>query len=162
VLYWLNMMAALEQPVDEIVRHHWERFGRSYFQRRDYFIADESQAADLMQKLTESIGTLKGQPAGDSTIDSADMFSYTDPVDGSVSKNQGIRIEFADGGRIVIRLSGTGTSGATMRIYLDKTLTEADQLGLDTSTALQQLAEAAAEIAQIEHFTGLSAPTAII
>ncbi len=156
VLFWLNLMAGLEQSVDEIVLKHWQRFGRCYFQRRDYFIADADQATALMQNLTDHIDDI----AGRAPVESADIFCYTDPVDGSVSKNQGIRVFMANGGRIVFRLSGTGTSGATLRVYLDKQ--EDELIDLDTSVALAELADSAAELAQIEKFTGLQAPTAII
>jgi phosphoglucomutase len=162
VLYWLNMMAALDQPVDEIVRKHWQRFGRCYFQRRDYFIADTSKAAALMQHLTKNIHDLAGNSDYGSVIESADMFTYTDPVDGSISANQGIRIFFADGGRIVFRLSGTGTSGATLRIYLDRVENDPAMLEMETSLAVGKLADVAADVARIRHFTGLEAPTAII
>jgi len=162
VLFWLNMMAALDQPVDEIVRKHWQRFGRCYFQRRDYFIADTEKAAAIMQHLTKSIGELAGNSDYGSLIESANIFTYTDPVDGSVSSNQGIRIYFADGGRIVFRLSGTGTSGATLRIYLDRVENDPAMLEMETSLAVGKLAEVAAAVARIRHFTGMEAPTAII
>jgi len=160
VLFWLNMIASLEQPVDEIVTKHWERFGRCYFQRRDYFIEDTEKAADLMQQLSDSVSSLKGNNSYGSTITSADIFAYTDPVDGSVSKNQGIRIQFENGGRVVFRLSGTGTAGATLRVYLDKI--EREKLELNSSDALSDLSEAAAAIARIDEITGLKQPTAII
>jgi len=156
------MMAALDQPVDEIVRKHWQRFGRCYFQRRDYFIADTEKAAAIMQHLTKSIGELAGNSDYGSLIESANIFTYTDPVDGSVSSNQGIRIYFADGGRIVFRLSGTGTSGATLRIYLDRVENDPAMLEMETSLAVGKLAEVAAAVARIRHFTGMEAPTAII
>ena len=162
VLYWLNMMAALDQPVDEIVRKHWRRFGRCYFQRRDYFIADTDRAAALMQHLTKSVPGLAGNSDYGSPVESADVFTYTDPVDGSISSNQGIRIYFADGGRVVFRLSGTGTSGATLRVYLDRIENDPTMLEMETSLAVGKLAEVAAEIARIKHFTGLDTPTAII
>jgi len=162
VLYWLNMMAALDQPVDEIVRKHWHRFGRCYFQRRDYFIADTDKADAIMQHLTKSVRDLAGKSDYGSPIDSADVFAYTDPVDGSISSNQGIRIYFADGGRVVFRLSGTGTSGATLRVYLDRVENDPTMLEMETSLAVGKLAEVAADVARIKHFTGLDAPTAII
>jgi phosphoglucomutase len=156
------MMAGLDQSVEEIVRKHWQRFGRCYFQRRDYFIANESDAAAIMRNLTESIGDLANSSVRGTAITRANVFTYEDPIDGSVSTNQGIRIEFTDGGRVVIRLSGTGTSGATLRVYLDKIVKDPAGLDLDPDDALQDLATSAAEIARIEHFTGLSKPTAVI
>ena len=159
VLFWLNMMAALEQPVDEIVKRHWLRFGRCFFQRRDYFIEDTGKAAALMQNLADNVATL----AADNTeIETANVFDYTDPVDGSESKNQGIRIYMRDQGRIVFRLSGTGTSGATLRVYLDKPEHDPKLIPQSPAEALVDLANTAAAIARIEHFTGLQAPTAII
>jgi phosphoglucomutase len=159
VLFWLNMMAALEQPVDEIVRRHWERFGRCFFQRRDYFIEDTGKAAQLMQHLAE---TVTGLAEDSPDVEDANIFDYTDPVDGSESKNQGIRIYMRDQGRIVFRLSGTGTSGATLRVYLDKPEHDPELILQSPAEALAGLALTAAEIARIEHFTGLQAPTAII
>jgi phosphoglucomutase len=162
VLYWLNMMASLDQSVAEIVRKHWQRFGRCYFQRRDYFITNENDAAAIMRSLTEKIGGLANSSQWGATVSLADVFTYEDPVDGSVSPNQGIRIEFTDGGRIVFRLSGTGTSGATLRVYLDKIVKDPAGLDLDPDDALRDLATSAAEIARIEHYAGLSEPTAVI
>jgi phosphoglucomutase len=162
VLYWLNLMAGLNKPVQQIVNNHWQRFGRCYFQRRDYFIPDADRANELVRALTQSVGTLAGTRTGNGNIESADIFSYTDPVDGSVSENQGFRIFLADGGRIVLRLSGTGTSGATLRVYLDRVETDQHRLLLSSDAALDPLGNAAAEIARIQHFTGLTQPSAII
>jgi len=162
VLYWLNLMAGLNKPVAQIVHNHWQRFGRCYFQRRDYFISDANRANDLLRNLSGSMHKLAGTRAGGGTIEHADNFSYTDPVDGSVSDNQGCRVFFADGGRVVIRLSGTGTSGATLRMYLDRVETDPQRLMLSTDAALGYLGDAAADIARIQHYTGLTEPTAII
>lgn len=162
VLYWLSMMAGLEQSVDEIVQRHWARFGRNFFQRRDYFIENTDHAAALMQALTAKTPSLAGNSDFGATIATADVFSYTDPVDGSVSSNQGIRIIFADGGRIVVRLSGTGTSGATLRVYLDKTEQGPDVAAQSPQEILANLGTAAAAIADIEHFSGLTQATAVI
>ena len=162
VLFWLNIMAALEQPVDQIVRNHWQRFGRCYFQRRDYFTPATDQAADMLTALSKKTGALVGNTEYGSTIIKADVFSYTDPVDGSTSANQGVRIYFEDGGRIVFRLSGTGTAGATLRVYLDKLENAPDRLELPISDAVGQLAIAAAQITEIKRFIDLDEPTAII
>jgi len=159
VLFWLNMMAALEQSVAEIVRNHWARFGRCFFQRRDYFIEDAAQANALMENLYASVDQLVARHA---KVSKADAFNYTDPVDGSESLKQGVRVYFADGGRIVYRLSGTGTSGATLRVYLDKPEHTPERIDLEASAALAELAAAAADIAAIEEYAGLQAPTAII
>ena len=162
VLYWLNLMASLEQPADEIVRNHWQRFGRCYFQRRDYFIQESDNAVALIAELTKRTRQLDGCADYGSLITSANIFNYRDPVDGSVSNDQGIRIHFDDGGRAVFRLSGTGTSGATLRVYLDRVVTDRTQLNLDTPDALGRLASAATDIARIQHFTGMERPTATI
>jgi phosphoglucomutase len=159
VLFWLNMIASLEQSVDEIVQQHWARFGRCFFQRRDYFIADTDKANALVAKLTAIIPGL-----ADSREDilAADIFSYTDPIDGSVSNNQGVRIFLHNGGRIVCRLSGTGTAGATLRVYLDKPERDPDLIQQTPAQALAELGQIAAEIVQIKHYTGLDTPTATI
>jgi phosphoglucomutase len=162
VLYWLNMVAALDQPVEQIVRKHWQRFGRCFFQRRDYFIAETEQATEMMHALSDGVAELAGNAEFGDKISAADIFSYTDPVDGSVSRNQGVRIFFENGGRIVYRLSGTGTSGATLRIYLDKTETDIGLHDKPANSVLMNLATAAEKIARVEHFTGLQQPTAII
>jgi phosphoglucomutase len=163
ILYWLNMLAALEQPVTDIVTRHWARYGRSYFQRRDYFIADTDQAQSLMGTLQSSVNDLPGSSLGTAAnINFADEFSYTDPVDGSVSEHQGIRIITSSGGRIVFRLSGTGTSGATLRVYLDKTESEVSRQAVAPAQALAELGTVAAELARIKHYTSLDEPTATI
>jgi phosphoglucomutase len=159
VLFWLNMIASLEQSVDEIVQRHWARFGRCFFQRRDYFIADTDKANALVTKLTSTIQEIINSRT---EVESADIFNYTDPVDGSVSNNQGVRVFLTNGGRIVFRLSGTGTAGATLRVYLDKPEQDPKLIQQTPATALAELGEIAAKIAQIKHYTGLDAPTATI
>ena len=159
VLFWLNMIASLEQSVDEIVQRHWARFGRCFFQRRDYFIADTDKANELMTKLTTTVPELTNLRED---IASADIFSYTDPVDGSVSNNQGVRIFLQNGGRIVCRLSGTGTAGATLRVYLDKPERDPELIQQTPAQALGELGQIAAEIAEIKRYTGLDTPTATI
>lgn len=161
-LFWLNMMAATGKPVADIVHAHWARFGRTFFQRRDFFIADTAIAQKLMQELTASVATLPGSNSAGLEVTAADVFGYTDPVDGSVSENQGVRIFVGDGGRIVFRLSGTGTAGATLRMYLDLHTTDRARIELDTSTVLSPLAAAGAELARIEALTGVTEPSAII
>jgi phosphoglucomutase len=162
VLYWLNMLAALEQPVTEIVKRHWARYGRCYFQRRDYFIAATDQAQSLVEHLRGAVTSLAGTQLAGGNVISADDFRYEDPVDHSISEHQGIRIELDNGGRMVFRLSGTGTAGATLRMYLDLQETDPARHSLSTDQALGGLATAAEQLAQLEHFTGLTAPTAII
>ncbi|PYS84339.1 MAG: alpha-D-glucose phosphate-specific phosphoglucomutase [Acidobacteria bacterium] len=120
VLSWLSILAATRKSVAEVVRDHWREFGRSYYQRHDYEALDAAAAADMVGTLRESLSVLAGTPLGESRVERADDFSYTDPVDGSTTVRQGIRIFLEDGSRVVLRLSGTGTSGATLRIYLEQ------------------------------------------
>jgi phosphoglucomutase len=120
VLTWLSILAATGKPVEEIIRDHWREFGRSYYQRHDYEGLDAAAAADMMNSLRARLDSLAGTPLGQSTVARADDFAYTDPVDGSTSSRQGIRIFLEDGSRVVLRLSGTGTAGATLRVYLEQ------------------------------------------
>ncbi len=162
VLFWLNMMAELGKPVSQIVEDHWVEYGRTFFQRRDYFIADTSAAQALMQSLSASLPQLAGTQSGKLNISQADIFSYRDPVDNSESHNQGIRVFFENGARIVYRLSGTGTSGATLRVYLDHTVTDPDCFGQPADTVLHELSQAAEELADIAGKTGVKAPQTVI
>ena len=162
VLFWLNMMAATGQSVAELVRSHWDTYGRTFFQRRDFFIADTADAQRLISELTAAVPGLAGATAAGVTVTDADVFSYSDPVDGSRSENQGIRIYLNNGGRIALRLSGTGTSGATLRMYLDMHTTDADKFKLDPGNAMAAMAAAGAELARIAETTGVTRPTAII
>jgi phosphoglucomutase len=120
VLCWLSILAATRQSVKEVVEEHWHRFGRSYYQRHDYEALESAPAAEMIAELREKLDYLRGTTIGGSAVLKTDDFSYTDPVDGSVSTHQGIRIFLDDGSRIVFRLSGTGTQGATLRIYLER------------------------------------------
>jgi phosphoglucomutase len=120
VLAWLSIIAAKGQPVAEIVRAHWRRFGRSYYQRHDYEGLDAEGAAEMISDVKASLGELPGREFAGGRIRHADDFSYTDPVDGSVTRGQGVRVFLEDGSRVVLRLSGTGTEGATLRVYLEQ------------------------------------------
>jgi phosphoglucomutase len=120
VLAWLSVLAATRKSVAEIVREHWQRFGRSYYQRHDYEGLEAEPAALMMAEVREGLPALGGQPLGESRILRADDFSYTDPVEGSITERQGVRLFLEDGSRVVMRLSGTGTQGATLRIYLEQ------------------------------------------
>jgi phosphoglucomutase len=162
VLFWLNLMAELEQPVDQIVHAHWARYGRWFFQRRDYFIADTGQAQALIADLGRRLPTLPNTLHGGQRVAAADVFNYTDPVDHSVSRDQGFRVFLEGGGRIVFRLSGTGTAGATLRVYLDHRETGPERVTLPADDILSPLGEAAASIARIADHTGLAQPTAVI
>lgn len=161
VLFWLNIVAARGESVEQIVKSHWQEFGRNFYSRHDYEAVESAGANQLMNTLRSQFGELKGKQYGNYTVDYADDFSYTDPVDGSVSSKQGIRIGFTDGSRIVFRLSGTGTKGATLRVYLESYEPDASKHDLDTQEALGDLIQIAEEIAKIKKFTDRDKPTVI-
>ncbi|MFO1156188.1 MAG: alpha-D-glucose phosphate-specific phosphoglucomutase [Rhodospirillales bacterium] len=161
VLFWLNVLAYRKQPVSEIVRNHWKTFGRNYYSRHDYEEIDSAAANALMDDLRGKLPSLLGSYLGSYTVTLADDFAYTDPVDGSTTTKQGIRIGFADGSRIVFRLSGTGTQGATMRVYVERFEADAAQHDRDTQEALADLIAIARETAEIETRTGRKEPTVI-
>ncbi len=161
VLLWLNVLAARQQPALDIVREHWASYGRNYYSRHDYEEVDAAAANGLMEHLRSQLEILPGRKLPAGTVEAADDFAYTDPVDGSVSKHQGIRILFTDGSRIVFRLSGTGTAGATLRIYLERFEPDAARHGQETQAALADLIQTAEQVADIRKRTGRDAPTVI-
>jgi phosphoglucomutase len=161
VLFWLNILAVRQQSVEEIVQEHWRTYGRNYYSRHDYEGVDSDRAKTLTDNLRAAISTLKGKQFGAYTVEYADDFSYTDPVDGSVSQKQGIRVGFTDGSRIVFRLSGTGTQGATLRVYLESYEPDPAKQDLDAQDALADLIAIADELAQIRTHTGMDKPTVI-
>ena len=161
VLFWLNLLAVRRQSVAEIVQEHWRKFGRNYYNRYDYEGIDTESANGLMSHLQNQLADLPGSALGSYTIDYADNFAYTDPVDGSVSENQGIRIGFTDGSRIVYRLSGTGTQGATLRVYLEAFEPEPERQGRETADVMQPLVDIAVGLAEITSRTGRDAPSVI-
>lgn len=161
VLFWLNIIVESRKPARSIVREHWQRFGRDYFTRHDFEGLDAGRAGEMISRLREGVTGLVGRQAGELNIQAADDFAYTDPVDGGVSEKQGVRIIFNDGSRAVFRLSGTGTSNATLRLYCDKYETDPALLGLDTQRMLAQTLQAAGEVAGIAEFTGRTAPDVI-
>ena len=161
VLFWLNILAVTEKSVEEIVKDHWKTYGRNFYSRHDYEAVASEPANELMDRLRSMTGDLPGKQFGDYTVDYADDFSYTDPVDGSVSQKQGIRIGFTDGSRIVFRLSGTGTKGATLRVYLESYEPDASKHNVDTQVGLKPLIDLAEEIALIRQFTQRDEPTVI-
>ena len=161
VLLWLNILAVREQGVDTIVTDHWATYGRNYYTRHDYEEVDSAKATGLVNDLGAKLPGLVGKSFGGLKVSYADDFTYHDPVDGSVSGNQGIRIGFADGSRIVLRLSGTGTVGATLRLYLERYEAANGQHDLDTQAALKPLIELAEQLAGIRDRTGRNAPTVI-
>ena len=161
VLFWLNILASRKQSVEEIVKEHWKTYGRNYYSRHDYEAVETDKANTLMENLRSSLSSMKGKQFGSYTVEYADDFSYTDPVDGSVSKKQGVRIGFTDGSRIVYRLSGTGTQGATLRVYLESYEPDSKKHDLDPQEGLAELITLADEIAQIKANTGRDEPTVI-
>ncbi|MBD2111998.1 MULTISPECIES: alpha-D-glucose phosphate-specific phosphoglucomutase [Cyanophyceae] len=161
VLFWLNILAVKGQSVEDIVKEHWSTYGRNYYSRHDYEGVESDRANTLISNLRGALSTMPGQTFGPYTVDYADDFAYTDPVDGSVAKNQGVRIGFTDGSRIVYRLSGTGTSGATLRLYVERYEPDATKHNQDTQEALANLIALADELAQIKTLTGRDQPTVI-
>lgn len=161
VLFWLNVLAARRQSVADIVREHWRTYGRNYYSRHDYEGIDSAAAEELMEALRRQTGTLVGKQLGSYDVASADDFSYTDPVDGSVTTKQGIRVGFSDGSRIVYRLSGTGTEGATLRVYIERFEPDPSRHNDDPQVALADLITIARSLAEIERRTGRSKPTVI-
>ena len=161
VLYWLNLLAVRQASVADIVQAHWRQYGRNYYTRYDYEGIATAAADGLMAHLAGRLASLPGTRLDGYTVDYADNFSYTDPVDGSVSANQGIRIGFTDGSRIVYRLSGTGTEGATLRVYLETCETDPAKQGSPTAEVMQALVGIAVALAGIESRTGRSEPTVI-
>ncbi|MEJ2685999.1 MAG: alpha-D-glucose phosphate-specific phosphoglucomutase [Gammaproteobacteria bacterium] len=161
VLFWLNLLAVRKESVEQIVRAHWRRFGRNYYSRHDYEQVAADPAGQLIQTLRDRLPELQGRHIGEREVAFADDFSYTDPIDGSVAEQQGIRVGFKDGSRIVFRLSGTGTEGATLRVYLERYERDPEQLDLDAQSALAGLISAAEELARIRHYTGRDRPTVI-
>lgn len=161
VLFWLNLLAVRKESVEQIVRAHWRTYGRNYYSRHDYEGIEEQAAHDLMQHLRASVPGLVGKRLGAYEVQYADDFSYTDPVDHSESRNQGIRIGFTDGSRIVYRLSGTGTQGATLRVYLERYEPDPERHDLDVQQALADLIAIADEVAQIRARTGRERPDVV-
>jgi phosphoglucomutase len=161
VLLWLNILAARKQSVAEIMRDHWATYGRNYYARHDYEEVALEGANALVAELRAKLPAMKGQTYDGLTVAEADDFAYHDPVDGSDSKNQGIRILFTDGSRIVYRLSGTGTAGATLRVYIETFEPGPDRLDLATGDALKTLIRLSRSIAAIEQHTGRTEPSVI-
>ena len=161
VLFWLNLLAVKQKSVETIVREHWSVFGRNYYTRYDYEGIDKEAAEGLMDHLRGLLAGLPGKQLDGYTVDYADDFAYTDPVDGSRSEHQGIRIGFSDGSRIVYRLSGTGTQGATLRVYLEAFEPDATKQHRETADVMKQLVAISIELAEIELRTGRQEPTVI-
>lgn len=158
VLLWLNILAAKRQSVAEVMAQHWAEYGRVYYSRHDYEAIDSDIANTLIADLRGQLATLPGTAAGGLTVQAAADFAYNDPVDGSRTENQGIEISFEGGARLVLRLSGTGTEGATLRVYLERLEVQRDQMDRDAQEALATVITAADALAGISARTGRDAP----
>ena len=161
VLFWLNLIAIKNQSVEEIVKNHWEKYGRHYYARHDYEEIDSTIAQNLFESLKELLPSLNGKVMHGQKITKTTDFSYLDPVDNSLSENQGLIIQLEPDARIIYRLSGTGTKGATLRIYLEYFETDKNNLNNDTTEMLNGLAQIAIEVANIESLTGRTSPDVI-
>ncbi len=161
VLYWLNILAVRDEPVDQIVRDHWRRFGRNVYSRHDYEGIETGKAETLFSELRQKLASLAGTNINGMRIRAADDFSYTDPVDGSRSDKQGVRILLEDGSRAVFRLSGTGTEGATLRLYLERYVADPSLHGVPEQVALAPLVVLAEKLARIQEITGRTSPDVI-
>ena len=161
VLFWLNILAVRQQSVASVLKEHWQKFGRNFYSRHDYEAVDSAAAEQVLQNVRDQFLSLPGQELAGRLVQSCDDFAYTDPIDGSISKNQGVRILFADSSRIIFRLSGTGTSGATIRIYLESYEVDCSKHGLDAQDALANMIVAADIISGLRELTGREKPTVI-
>jgi len=161
VLFWLNILAIKRQSVEQIVKRHWLQFGRNVYSRHDYEDLPLDAANGVIEHLRSHFTAFTGKTYGQYTIKACDDFSYTDPIDGSVSTKQGLRILFTDGSRIVFRLSGTGTSGATLRIYLEAFEPDTNKHDLDAQTALAEMIQIALKLSELKQRTGRDTPTVI-
>lgn len=161
ILYWLNILAKTNLSIAQVVQNHWREYGRHYYSRHDYEGVPSEAAAKVFEKLKESLASLAGQTFGALKVAMADEFSYTDPVTGETSAHQGIRILFENDARIIFRLSGTGTSGATIRIYFEKYEPDTAKQNDDSQHALQMLITAALQISQLTELTGRDKPSVI-
>lgn len=161
VLFWLNILAIKRQSVEQIVKRHWLQFGRNVYSRHDYEDLPLDDANGVIEHLRNNFSALVGLAFGRYTIQECDDFSYTDSIDGSISTKQGLRILFTDGSRIVFRLSGTGTSGATLRIYLEAFEPDTSKHDLDAQIALAEMIQIALQISELKQRTGRDTPTVI-
>ena len=161
VLLWLNILAKTRVSVKELLEQHWAQFGQNYYTRHDFEEIETDKANPVMAHIKAQLPTLASKQFGALTVQSADDFSYHDPIDGSVSHNQGLRVLFTDGSRIVYRLSGTGTVGATIRMYIEQYEADPAKHGQDTQTTLAGLIQTAYQISDIAALTGRTAPNVI-
>ncbi|MFM7240437.1 MAG: alpha-D-glucose phosphate-specific phosphoglucomutase [Cyanobium sp.] len=161
VLFWLNILAKRREPVSRIMAEHWSRFGRHYYSRHDYEAIASEDAHGLYDRVKAMQPALVGQSFAGRSIATADDFAYTDPVDGSLTSGQGLRLLLDDGSRVVLRLSGTGTQGATLRVYLESYVPPSGNLAQDAQAALGDLISAIDGLAEIKTRTGMGRPTVI-
>ena len=161
VLLWLNILAVRKQSVAVILAEHWAKYGRNYYSRHDFEAIATDKADAMFGALRGSLAGLPGRAFEGMVVSAADDFAYTDPVDGSISTKQGVRVMFEDGSRIVYRLSGTGTEGATLRVYLERYAAGPGGLGLDAQDALAPVIRAAHELAGIRAHTGRTGPDVV-
>jgi phosphoglucomutase len=161
VLFWLQILAVRGEPVRQVMDSHWARFGRHYYSRHDYEAIASEAAHGLYGRVKERLPLLIGERFAGRTISAADDFSYSDPVDGSVSSGQGLRVLLEDGSRVVLRLSGTGTQGATLRVYLESYVPSGGDLHQDPQAALGEMIRAIDDLAEIRQRTGMERPTVI-
>ena len=161
VLFWLNILAKRGEPVARILRDHWENYGRNYYTRHDYEEIETERAAAVIDRLHDRMSELKGERCGEDEIVGADDFAYEDPVDGSIARHQGIRIFFKGGARIIYRLSGTGTEGATLRVYIESYEKDVARQDRDTQQMLAPLIQISRQIADLEALTGRQGPSVV-
>ncbi|MEN3793074.1 alpha-D-glucose phosphate-specific phosphoglucomutase [Fulvimarina sp. MAC3] len=161
VLLWLNILAERRESVKAIVESHWSEFGRTFYQRHDFEEIDKDKAEGLMESLRDRLASMAGQRFGSFVVSEADDFSYKDPVDGSVATGQGVRIVFSGGARIVFRLSGTGTAGATLRVYIERYESNPAKHGEDPADALAELISIADSVGEIRKRTGRTEPDVV-
>ncbi|MGH9640466.1 MAG: alpha-D-glucose phosphate-specific phosphoglucomutase, partial [Bryobacteraceae bacterium] len=161
VLLWLNILAAKQQSVAEIVRAHWREFGRTFYARHDYDEISADGAAAMFAALGARLPELGQRRLGSFTVEKADDFAYRDPVDGTYSAHQGLRLLFEGGARLVYRLSGTGTEGATLRVYLERYEPDPARHDQETGAVLSELSALSRSLADIERYTGRTAPSVV-
>jgi len=161
VLFWLNILAVRKESVEAVLADHWSKFGRNFYSRHDFEGVDSAAAEQVLQNVRDQFESLVGTTLAGRVVKTCDDFAYTDPVDASVSSNQGVRILFEDGSRIIFRLSGTGTSGATIRIYLESYEADSSKHGEDAQDALADMIAAANQVSQLRELTGREKPTVI-
>ena len=161
VLLWLNILAVRKQSVADILSDHWGKYGRNFYSRHDYEAVQTDAANGLMNHVIAQLEKLPGTSFGDLTVSRADEFSYRDPIDGSVSDHQGLRVWFESGERVVLRLSGTGTEGATLRVYLEQYRSDGDAMQMRPDAALRPLKRAVEDLTRMQHFIGRTDPDVV-